>query len=968
MLSYLEDPDIQSEMLQLFPKKEEEQGRSGREHMAVFLLQNPELSQDEVRDILNTIALDGSNGATEVKEFLAWISQRPISDPRILADALKLRQIEASVRTHKATEVMVWSIGFEEAPFCLPWNGTIANDVMPPPRPESHADRDAQELRDAALARGPEQLRTEILPSWALDTSLPEDGFAWQVMETDVISLDICTDAQLKTLQQRELRGPPSQAALKRRIKNINAAFFQEVLPTMEKEAALLDLQARRKRDREQEVANYEAAAEAGADITCWLSDSDSGERRWPPQPQVWEDTCVRLHTRSRERLSSSLPSRKIVEVSFVDNAYLLPELKRAICRGSVGKTASILAKGGSLKQVKPCTCTKLLHVVCRLEENDVGTTLKPPSEDVDVEGSCGDKLVATFLSGYAVRLSVSPDFTVLKVKECISQSLGAGSDAHRWLQLLAPDGGELLDVAEIGPGPWFFSAIIINRGSWSAVRIATLLCDAGATPERLDRKDGAGLLHHAAIQGNEALFEVLLERGAFPSPELFVYLCARRGDQRANRHEHCLKALLRGKADPNFALGRRTSPIELALQLCGAPEGSEDHQEGLGLVSLLLGPDTARNHIITAIRKSPHRVWRAVKVAQLDLQSDVDLFTTLVQRDPCKYLDGASDTVRQSADVMLAAVQVDALALKYAHDSLRSNKDFVMKFLEKFPGRVLEVVPWASEEVRACFDVMQAAVRIEGGSLQYVAGSLCMNEDLALAAIKICPRNAFHVSTDLRSSPAFMARAVQVNWQIVFSAPLVVFEEESVLEHLIVQLGSACEDAKNIRDAPDNDGGSAEAEIARRKLLLGVAVAEDLFQVLSACPSAPHSKQQSCAELLKPFFKEQVEMLEWRLRAAHGKMIMCQKLAKDIERSIDSTSSLAGLRASAVQARLAELIGETEARIAAARAAALAKVDSIYSRGTLGDDDHLLWDTFPGFQIERQLTKVLRTSSNKVK
>ena len=63
MLSYLEDPDIQSEMLQLFPKKEEEQGRSGREHMAVFLLHNPELSQEEVRDILITIALDGSNGA-----------------------------------------------------------------------------------------------------------------------------------------------------------------------------------------------------------------------------------------------------------------------------------------------------------------------------------------------------------------------------------------------------------------------------------------------------------------------------------------------------------------------------------------------------------------------------------------------------------------------------------------------------------------------------------------------------------------------------------------------------------------------------------------------------------------------------------------------------------------------------------------------------------------------------------------
>merc|ERR1712196_720108 len=179
----------------------------------------------------------------------------------------------------------------------------------------------------------------------------------------------------------------------------------------------------------------------------------------------------------------------------------------------------------------------------------------------------------------------------------------------------------------------------------------------------------------------------------------------------------------------------------------------------------------------------------------------------------------------------------MDMLALRYAHDSLRSNNDFVMKILEvhKSPN---EILPWASEAVRSSHEVMQAAVCIDGASLQHAAGSLQADESLALSAIKHSTRSFEWVSTDLQSSSAFLARAIHLDWKIACYASLAVLQDEAVLQHLCAQLGNLCSHAQRLKDNLDSEGSSewgASTPEADKQDALQVAVAEadDLFQII---------------------------------------------------------------------------------------------------------------------------------------
>jgi hypothetical protein len=144
-------------------------------------------------------------------------------------------------------------------------------------------DDDAQqEATDAQLFGDNQYLRAHVhKDSRELDCSFEN----WRSMPENVIPDDLCTDAQLKILEARGKRGPLSASALARRRDGVNPRFFEEIQPTLEKEAALAEMRSRWAKDKATAAREHDLAAEYGAQFVAWPVEN---ELRWPNLPRVW--------------------------------------------------------------------------------------------------------------------------------------------------------------------------------------------------------------------------------------------------------------------------------------------------------------------------------------------------------------------------------------------------------------------------------------------------------------------------------------------------------------------------------------------------------------------------------------------------------------------------------------------------------------------------------------------------------
>lgn len=147
----------------------------------------------------------------------------------------------------------------------------------------------------------PREFRTEMQP-WSQ---------IWVMMAEDTIPRDLCTVVQLEVDQQREKRGPLSMGQLRTRRAELqkklsrhsgmsgkfskseivdcqaetNPRFFKEIMPVLEKDAAIAEVQARRAIEQFDRARKHDEAAEFGSKFVAWPI---PGTRQWPPQPAAW--------------------------------------------------------------------------------------------------------------------------------------------------------------------------------------------------------------------------------------------------------------------------------------------------------------------------------------------------------------------------------------------------------------------------------------------------------------------------------------------------------------------------------------------------------------------------------------------------------------------------------------------------------------------------------------------------------
>lgn len=87
---------------------------------------------------------------------------------------------------------------------------------------------------------------------------------------------------------------------------------------------------------------------------------------------------------------------------------------------------------------------------------------------------------------------------------------------------------------------------------------------------------------------------------------------------------------------------------------------------------------------------------------------------------------------MKQSKDVVLAAVERDGLALNYAQSSMKDTQDVVLPAVTH--GLALQ---YASDSKKSNKNVVLAAVKQDGLALQYASASMKDNQDVVLAAVK---------------------------------------------------------------------------------------------------------------------------------------------------------------------------------------------------------------------------------------
>jgi len=134
------------------------------------------------------------------------------------------------------------------------------------------------------------------------------DGEARTPPKEGIIAKDILTNKQAKVEASRNKKGAMTDKAISRRRIKLskffvrekfgspaaapNAQFFVEIMPTLEKDAALAKFRTRLSEERTGATDLFEARAAEGAKITAWPKE---GSGCWPSPGRVWDGFCRRF-------------------------------------------------------------------------------------------------------------------------------------------------------------------------------------------------------------------------------------------------------------------------------------------------------------------------------------------------------------------------------------------------------------------------------------------------------------------------------------------------------------------------------------------------------------------------------------------------------------------------------------------------------------------------------------------------
>ena len=125
---------------------------------------------------------------------------------------------------------------------------------------------------------------------------------------------------------------------------------------------------------------------------------------------------------------------------------------------------------------------------------------------------------------------------------------------------------------------------------------------------------------------------------------------------------------------------------------------------------------------------------------------NDKAFMLTAVQQNGMA-LQYASEQLKSDRDVVLAAIRKNSWALEFASEQLKGDKDVVLAAVQQ-DGWALE---FASEQLKGDKDVVLAAVQQNGLALQYASEQLKGDRAVVLAAIQQDGRALEYASEQLR-------------------------------------------------------------------------------------------------------------------------------------------------------------------------------------------------------------------------
>eukprot|EP00929_Paragymnodinium_shiwhaense_P005482 TRINITY_DN10755_c0_g1_i1.p1 TRINITY_DN10755_c0_g1~~TRINITY_DN10755_c0_g1_i1.p1 ORF type:complete len:726 (-),score=153.40 TRINITY_DN10755_c0_g1_i1:521-2635(-) len=217
------------------------------------------------------------------------------------------------------------------APVVAPYQDVVPFPILQEPVQECgcEAEREALESLLAGRAGEPLDLRKAFYNKKELDMALT----LWPLLPDAVILADECTAAQRSVWELRARRPIllPQQiekrrAALAERLQGkCNYHVFQEIRPTLAKNAAVAEWKARLSRDAATAARQFDQLAEQGAALVAWVVPN---ERRWPEQSKEWTKFAQWFKMwRMRAPLPQFQPLRRNGSSSSLDSWDMLSEV-----------------------------------------------------------------------------------------------------------------------------------------------------------------------------------------------------------------------------------------------------------------------------------------------------------------------------------------------------------------------------------------------------------------------------------------------------------------------------------------------------------------------------------------------------------------------------------------------------------------------------------------------------------------
>jgi hypothetical protein len=141
------------------------------------------------------------------------------------------------------------------------------------------------------------------------------------------------------------------------------------------------------------------------------------------------------------------------------------------------------------------------------------------------------------------------------------------------------------------------------------------------------------------------------------------------------------------------------------------------------------------------------------------DLRCNTQVAEIAVKANPFA-LQYAPDSVRDNRAIVSIAVQTNGFALQYASDDLKADRQLVLHAINSEPS----ALRYASSALRADFEICLAAVKQNGNILRFVDAQLQNRRDIVIAAVQQSGEALCWGSRCLRSDSEVIAIAAKQN------------------------------------------------------------------------------------------------------------------------------------------------------------------------------------------------------------